>query len=185
MRAILLSLILMLGLAASARADFMAALAAYDAGNYAIAFAEWRRLVARGDSESQVALAGLYEAGLGGPRDYREAARWYHKAAVHGHRIARLNLGELYARGQGVQRDLVHAWYWFGLAAADGSAWARGRQAEIAPYDCQGVWARRRNARSGAADAINHSAPPPPISQFEYPRFRNRSALHGADVVPA
>ena len=132
MRAIILSLILMLGLAAPARADFMTALSAYDAGDYAAAFTEWRRLAANGDSESQVALAGLYEAGLGAPRDYREAAGWYHKAAVHGHRTARLNLGELYARGRGVRRDVVRAWYWLGLAAADGSAWARGRQAELA-----------------------------------------------------
>ena len=85
-----------------------------------------------GDPESQVALAGLYEAGLGVPRDDREAADWYRKAAIQGHRIARINLGEAYARGHGVKRDLVRAWYWLGLAAADGSAWARKRQAGLA-----------------------------------------------------
>jgi TPR repeat protein len=134
MRAILLSsmLILMLGVAAPARADFMAALAAYDAGEYAAAFTEWRRLAAQGDAESQVALAGLYEAGLGAPRDDRAAARWYREAALRGHRIARLNLGELYAQGRGVGRDRVRAWYWLGLAAADGSVWARDRQAGVA-----------------------------------------------------
>ena len=132
MRAVLLSLILILGVAAQARADFMTALAAYDAGDYAVAFTEWRRLAAQGDADSQVALAGLYEAGLGAPRDDRAAARWYRKAALRGHRIARLNLGSLYAQGRGVGRDLVRAWYWLGLAAADGSVWARDRQSGVA-----------------------------------------------------
>lgn len=150
MRAALLSLMLVLGLTAAARADFVTALAAYDAGDYAVAFTEWRRLAAQGDPESQVALAGLYEAGLGAPRDDRAAARWYRKAAVRGHRIARLNLGAFYAQGRGVGRNLVRAWYWLGLAAADGSVWARDRQAEVARR-MTGAERRRAQAMLDAA----------------------------------
>lgn len=150
MRAILLSLMLTLGVAAPARADFMTALAAYDAGDYAAALAEWRRLAAHGDAEAQVAVAGMYEAGLGPPRDYEAAARWYLEAARRGHTIARLNLGEMYAQGRGVPRDLVRSWYWLGLAAADGNAWARGRRAEIARAMSAAEW-RRAHAMPATA----------------------------------
>ncbi|RMD65342.1 MAG: sel1 repeat family protein, partial [Alphaproteobacteria bacterium] len=40
-----------------ARADFSDGLAAYDAGDYAAAFAEWRALAESGDVEAQVAVA--------------------------------------------------------------------------------------------------------------------------------
>lgn len=114
--------------AGPARADFVNALSAYDAGAYGVAATEWRRLAEHGDLDSQVALAGLYEAGLGVPQDYRKAAHWYAVAAKRGHVVARLNLGDLYSRGRGVARDLVEAWYWISLAAAEGNSWARDRR---------------------------------------------------------
>lgn len=110
----------------------MKALSAYDAGVYDVAFTEWRRLAEHGDVDAQVALAGLYEAGLGVRRDDRRAAHWYRTAAEHGHVIARLNIGDLYSRGCGVDLDRVKAWYWLDLAASAGSVWARDRRDVVA-----------------------------------------------------
>ena len=110
----------------------MNALSAYDAGAYGVAFTEWRRLAEAGDLDAQVALAGLYEAGLGVPQNYRAAARWYQRAAHRGNVIARLNIGEFYSRGIGVARDRARAWFWLSLAADGGSNWARHRRAVLA-----------------------------------------------------
>jgi len=132
MRSIAAAVFLSLFACFPARADFMKALSAYDAGAYGVAFTEWRRLARHGDVEAQVALAGLYEAGLGVRRDDRRAAHWYRTAAESGHVIARLNIGDFYSRGRGVDLDRVKAWYWLDLAASAGSAWARNRRDEVA-----------------------------------------------------
>lgn len=110
----------------------MNALSAYDAGAYGVAFTEWRRLAEHGDVDAQVALAGLYEAGLGAPRNDRQAAHWYRTAAERGHVIARLNIGDFYSRGRGVDLDRVKAWYWLDLAASAGSTWAQNRRDVVA-----------------------------------------------------
>jgi len=44
---------------ASVRADMADGLAAFDAGDYATAFEEWRALARAGEAEAQVALAGV------------------------------------------------------------------------------------------------------------------------------
>jgi len=117
--------------APSLSADFADGLEAYDAGRYADALAECRALAAEGHLNSMVAIAGLYEAGAGVPRDYRQAAHWYRQAADCGHAVAQLNLGDLYGRGQGVPRDLVLADVYLSRAASQGSEWARERRAAI------------------------------------------------------
>ena len=132
MRSIGAAILLFLIACFPARADFMNALAAYDAGAYGVAYAEWRRLADHGDLDAQVALAGLYEAGLGVRRDDRRAAHWYRVAADRGHVIARLNIGDFYSRGRGVGLDRVKAWYWLDLAASAGSVWARNRRDAVA-----------------------------------------------------
>ncbi len=132
MRSIVAAVFIVLSAGLPARADFMKALSAYDAGRYGDAYSEWRRLAGQGDLEAQVALAGLYEAGLGVPRDDRRAAHWYRAAAEKGHVAAQLNIGDFYSRGRGVTLDRVKAWYWLDLAASAGSAWARDRRDSVA-----------------------------------------------------
>jgi hypothetical protein len=110
------------------RADFWDGLAAYDAGNYAEARAQWRSLADSGDAEAQASLAGLYAQGLGVLWDFDHAAHWFRRAAAQGHAIAQLNLGDYYARGRGVPRDLERAWLWLGLAARQGNKWAEARR---------------------------------------------------------
>lgn len=116
---------------AAARADFAAGLAAYDAGDYETAIAEWRPLAEDGDPAAQVAVAGLYRDGLGVRADLALAANWYRRAAEQGDPVAQLNLGEMTARGLGVARDPVMAWAWLGLAAEQGRSWARREQFRV------------------------------------------------------
>ncbi|MFQ5775646.1 MAG: tetratricopeptide repeat protein [Kiloniellaceae bacterium] len=118
--------------ATAGRADFADGLAAFDAGDYPAAFAEWRALAEQGDLEAQVALAGLYLSGHGTRPDLAEAIRWYRRAAEGGDAVAQLNLGDLYGRGEGVPRDLVGAYFWLSLAAEQGRAWPDLRRQEIA-----------------------------------------------------
>jgi len=55
---------------AVALADYYDGLRAFDAGDYAAAFAEWKVIADSGDSKSQVRLAQLYEEGLGVPQNF-------------------------------------------------------------------------------------------------------------------
>lgn len=116
----------------AAAAEFAAGLAAYDAGDYQAAIAEWRPLAEAGDRDAQVALAGLYQDGLGVARNSGQAIAWYRQAAEAGHPVAQLNLGDLYARGAGVPANLVEAYVWLSLAARQGRDWAEDRAAAIA-----------------------------------------------------
>ena len=119
-------------LGAPAFADFTDGLAAYDGGDYATAFEEWRTLAEAGDAEAQVALASLYLSGQGVRTDVGAGISWYRRAAEAGHPVAQLNLGDFYSRGAGVPRDLVTAYVWLSLAAEQGRAWAGQRRQEIA-----------------------------------------------------
>ena len=132
MRRLLISLVVLGACMTPVRADFLNALSAYDAGAYGVAFTEWRGLAEAGNVDAQVAVAGLYEAGLGIAQNNRAAAHWYERAAQRGNVVARLNIGDFYSRGIGVPRDRARAWYWLSLAAEGGSDWARRRRETVA-----------------------------------------------------
>ena len=109
-------------------ADFATATSAYDGGDYATAFREWRALGKAGDTDAQIALAGLYRGGIGRDVDLTRAAQWYARAALAGDPVAQLNLAEMYEHGWGVTRDNVAAFIWYHRAAAQGSDWAANRR---------------------------------------------------------
>jgi TPR repeat protein len=118
--------------AADEEARFGEALAAYDAGDYPTSFEIWHPMAEAGDTEAQMALAGLYLAGLGMPADAAEAARWYRRAAASGDPVAQLNLGDFHLKGLGVSRDPLLAYAWFSLAADQGRRWAALQRDELA-----------------------------------------------------
>ncbi len=66
-----------------------------------------------------------YDFGKGVPVDYKEAVRWYRKAAEAGHAVAQYNLGICYANGQGVTQDYSEAVKWYRKAAEAGYAAAQ------------------------------------------------------------
>jgi len=64
---------------------------------------------------------GLQAAdGIGGPRDYVAAARYYRKAAENGYLPAQYNLAFLYENGLGVKQDFAEAAAWYRKAAEQG-----------------------------------------------------------------
>lgn len=67
----------------------------------------------------------MYDFGQGVPRDYKEAMKWYRKAADQNLAIAQYNLGALYVNGQGVTQDDIQAYMWINLAAEQGLETAR------------------------------------------------------------
>ncbi len=117
--------------AAPSFADFQDGLAAYDAGDYEAALEAWLPLAEAGDLEAQVAVAGLYLEGRGGPADSAAAVRWYRSAAERGDAVAQLNLGDLYYRAVGVERDLGQAYFWLTLSMRQGRKWPAQRRVEV------------------------------------------------------
>jgi len=122
----------LLAWAGPAPADFASATSAYDGGDYATAFKEWRRLAEAGDTESQIALAGLYRGGIGRGIDFVRAAHWYKQAAQKGNPVGQLNLAEMYEHGWGVPRDAVAAFVWYHRAALQGRNWAADQRDRLA-----------------------------------------------------
>ncbi len=65
---------------------------------------------------AQLRLGESYERGEGAPRDYAEAARWYHKAAEGGDVAAgsaQLLLARAYRTGRGVPKSYAQAGRWY------------------------------------------------------------------------
>jgi len=138
-----------------ASAGFENAVAAFDAGDYETAAAEWRSLAHQCDARAQTALAGLYRSGLGAPHSPVEAIRWYLTAAWAGERYAQQIVGDAYAVGDVLPADSVKAAFWLTLAARNGLEWAARRRAEIVATLSETRLARveRRLARFRLTDA--------------------------------
>lgn len=82
---------------------------AYDRASYDSSLAVWMPQAEGGDALAQVYVGEMYEKGLGREPDYREAAKWYGKAAQQGFARGQLNLAYLYEQGLGVEKDPVKA----------------------------------------------------------------------------
>jgi uncharacterized protein len=78
-----------------------------------------------GLAEAQTRLAQLLYGGLGCPRDYVEAAKWYRQAADNGSVYSQSMLGAMYAQGEGLPQDDEEAARWFRSAAENGHNGAR------------------------------------------------------------
>lgn len=106
--------------AAPAKAGYPEAIAAYDAGDYKVAYAELTKLAESGHANAEFLLGAMYFYGNGVARDNAVAAIWFHKAAIKGDANGQLAFGSLHIRGIGVQQDLVEAYSWLTLAANNG-----------------------------------------------------------------
>lgn len=89
----------------------------FDRADIATATAVWLAKAEDGDADAQNYLGEIYERGLGGERDFVEAAKWYELAANQGHASAQFNLGKLHETGQGLQPDPEKALYWYRKAS--------------------------------------------------------------------
>ena len=79
----------------------------YDAGwkvlskkDYATALKHWRPLAEQGNAGAQDRLGWLYHLGQGVPKDNKEAARWYRRAANQGYNPAKYSLANLAPNSQ-------------------------------------------------------------------------------------
>jgi hypothetical protein len=64
----------------------------------------------------------MYANGRGVLKDYKQAAKWYQKAADQGDADAQYNLGVMYDKGRGVLKDYKQAVKWYQKAADQGLA---------------------------------------------------------------
>jgi len=118
-----------------------------------------------GHAPSQNLLGALHDRGRGFPKNPKDAAYWYRRAAEQNLAVAQFNLGALYRSGTGVPRDDEAAFGWFRGAAQQGHAEAQyqmalmledgiGRRRDPA----QAVEWYRKSAQSGYAPAQHNLA---------------------------
>ncbi|MDH3742714.1 MAG: hypothetical protein OER56_14065 [Hyphomicrobiales bacterium] len=94
---------------------------ALDRGRYEIARGYLLVDAERGDAAAQNLLGNLYYLGLGGSRNYKQAADWYLKAAAQAYAPAQVNIARLFRDGLGVRRDELRAFGWLQQARANKS----------------------------------------------------------------
>lgn len=107
-------------LSGSFGADFKKGLDAYDRGDFATTFEEWKPLAEQGNALAQALLGYLYKKGDGVPLNYAEAMKWYRLAAEQGNVTAQAMLGTMYASRIGFPDEPVTSYMWWNLAAAQG-----------------------------------------------------------------
>ena len=113
------------GLAHGAAADVAAGNAAFTAGDFRTARAEWAPAAAQGDIGAQRGLGLLFDQGLGVTADAATAIRWYTPAAAQGDAEAQYRLGRFAAEGRGGPVDAGDAAQWFRKAAVQGHGQAQ------------------------------------------------------------
>ena len=74
----------------------------------------------QGDAFAQFSLGVMYGNGMGVTQDYKEADKWYRKAAEQGNAEAQFNIGFMHEDGQGVAQDYKEALKWWRKAAEQG-----------------------------------------------------------------
>ena len=75
---------------------------------------------AKGDPNAQYNMGVLYERGQIVKQDYKEAIKWYRKAADQDLAMAQFNLALMYDEGHGVKQDYKEAAKWYKKAAVQG-----------------------------------------------------------------
>ena len=66
-----------------------------------------------------------YKEGRGVAQNYKEAVKWFQKAAEQGNVDAQVSLGARHAFGEGTPKNFIRAHMWFVIAASQGRP--RGR----------------------------------------------------------
>ena len=102
-----------------AAARELAAISAFDSGDYATAIPWYREKAEEGDATGQRRLAEMLQSG-GSPKQIIEAVSWFTKAAEQGDAAAQNSLADAYAKGVGVGVNYGEAYMWFTLASERG-----------------------------------------------------------------
>jgi serine/threonine protein kinase len=72
------------------------------------------------DPDAENLLGQIYEQGLNGPKDDKQALQWYQKSAEQGNVEAENSVGYFFTMGKGTQASDADAVYWFRAAAEKG-----------------------------------------------------------------
>ena len=131
MKILLLSILISISLIGASYAEsYTAGYSAYSQGDYETAIQKWTKASEDGIGgiPSENALGDMYYFGNGVTQDYKEAAKWYKKAAYdHNHIPGSVNtaygqysLGFMYYYGQGVLKDYKEAIKLYKMAAEEG-----------------------------------------------------------------
>lgn len=104
----------------TAWANYDEALQAYDNKDYKTAFREFSLLAGQGNKDAQLYMAYMYDNGHAVPKNEKQAAVWYRKAAEQGDKTAQYNLGVKYENGLGVPKNAQQAVSWYRKAADQG-----------------------------------------------------------------
>jgi TPR repeat protein len=117
---LLVALLMAAAPAAATAGGFEQGLDAFNAGDYAQAYADWWPLARSGDAKAQASLGFLYYSGKGVQRDDQQSLLWFRRAAEAGQPTAQFFLGLQYFYGKGVPRDLARAYAWCDIALTNG-----------------------------------------------------------------
>ncbi len=96
--------------------------------------AKLKRLSNQGNAQAQCDLGYRLVRGDGVPKDLKEAAKWFRKAADQGHSVAQNMMGWCYDGGNGVPQDSKEAVNWYKKGAENGSISAQFNLAERYKY---------------------------------------------------
>jgi len=158
-----------------------AGIAAWQAGDYALAIGNWRPLADRGDADAQYNIAQAYFLGRGVPQNANLAEQWYERAARQGHEEAQANYGLLLFQNgrrreampwieQAANRGDPRAQYVYGTALYNG---------DLVPADLPRAYAMM--SRAAAAGL------PPAISQLQamQPHLSDADRARGEQIAAA
>lgn len=106
-------------------------LAAFESGNYDLAYSQLNPLAENGIALAQNTIGRMYLQGQGVPENPDKALILFRKAARQGLPNAKNNLGVMYAGGKAVPQDYKQAIVWFREAADQGYALAMNNLAEM------------------------------------------------------
>jgi len=88
----------------------------------------------RGHAGAMNDLAGMFEYGVGVPKNLATALEWYEKAAEFGHAGAMTHMGQLSEAGLEIPQDFANARHWYEKAAALGNATSMNNLADLYRY---------------------------------------------------
>ena len=88
-------------------------------------FAETKSKAEAGNALAQYNIGVMYYEGQVVEQDFKEAIKWYRRAAEGNHSHAQCNLGVMYANGVGVKRDSTEAVKWYRMSVKQNNAAAQ------------------------------------------------------------
>ena len=89
----------------TAQKDWLDGVVLYRSGNYSEAMKILKKNSNHSDAQYYIGL--MYQNGEGVERDYKEAAKWFKRAADQGDTSAKVNLRGLYFCGWGVEKNKI------------------------------------------------------------------------------